>query len=103
MKTCKCTSLHTADEFESARDFYQLEKSVLTTGFREISVETPYSNVGGEVERWFEYRDNRNDTAHDYGLVFAETTLKLLPTFLADAKALHVMLKNKLGSNDAGS
>ena len=40
------------------------------------------------VERWLEYRDNRNDTAHNYGERFAETTLKLLPAFLADAKAL---------------
>ena len=40
------------------------------------------------VERWMQYRDNRNDTAHNYGEDFAETTLKLLPAFLADAKAL---------------
>ncbi len=40
------------------------------------------------VERWLVYRDNRNDTAHDYGKDFAETTLKLLPAFIADAKAL---------------
>ena len=31
---------------------------------------------------------NHNDTAHDYGEDFAETTLKLLPDFVADAKAL---------------
>ena len=40
------------------------------------------------VERWLRYRDNRNDTAHDYGEDFAETTLKLLPAFVGDAKAL---------------
>ena len=39
-------------------------------------------------ERWFAYRDNRNDTAHDYGEQFAETTLKLLPSFIDDAKDL---------------
>ena len=39
-------------------------------------------------ERWFAYRDNRNDTAHDYGEKFAETTLKLLPGFIADAREL---------------
>ena len=39
-------------------------------------------------ERWFQYRDNRNDTAHDYGENFAETTLTLIPQFIADAKAL---------------
>jgi hypothetical protein len=47
------------------------------------------------VQRWFSYRDNSNDTAHDYGLSFAETTLLLLPAFLRDAKALQTMLKNK--------
>ena len=37
------------------------------------------------VERWLRYRDNRNQTAHDYGSGFAEATLKLLPGFIADA------------------
>ena len=40
------------------------------------------------VERWITYRDNCNDTAHDYGEGFAEATLKLLPDFIADAKTL---------------
>ena len=31
---------------------------------------------------------NHNDTAHDYGEGFAETTLKLLHDFIADAKTL---------------
>ena len=39
-------------------------------------------------ERWLRYRDHRNDTAHDYGEAFAEATLKLLPDFLIDARAL---------------
>ena len=45
------------------------------------------------VERWFLYRDNRNDTAHDYGEGFAEATLKLLPGFIADAKTLADMIE----------
>ena len=40
------------------------------------------------VERWLQYRDNRSDTANNYGEDFAEATLKLLPAFVADAKAL---------------
>ena len=40
------------------------------------------------AERWLLYRDNRNDTAHNYGEDFAEETLKLLPSFVADARAL---------------
>ena len=45
------------------------------------------------VERWLRYRDNRNATAHDYGENFAETTLKLLPAFVADANALASMVE----------
>ena len=45
------------------------------------------------VERWLLYRDNRNDTAHDYGEDFAEQTLKLLPSFVEDAKALADMIE----------
>ena len=39
-------------------------------------------------ERWLAYRDNRNNTAHDYGEQFAETTLKLLPDFIEDAREI---------------
>ena len=45
------------------------------------------------VERWLLYRDNRNDTAHDYGESFAEATLKLLPAFIGDANALADMIE----------
>ena len=43
-------------------------------------------------ERWLAYRDNRDDTAHDYGEGFAETTLKLLPDFITDARAFAEMV-----------
>ncbi len=46
-----------------------------------------------KVERWLHYRDIRNDTARDYGEKFADTTLKLLPAFIADAKALADMIE----------
>ncbi len=44
------------------------------------------------VERWLHYRDNRNETVHNYGEDFAEKTLKLLPTFIEDAKSLADMI-----------
>ncbi|UOQ97447.1 nucleotidyltransferase substrate binding protein [Hymenobacter sp. 5317J-9] len=47
------------------------------------------------TERWLLYRDNRNTTAHDYGVGFAEATLKLLPQFVADATALAQLLHGK--------
>lgn len=40
------------------------------------------------VERWFAYRANRNTTAHDYGEGFANETLKILPAYLQDVRAL---------------
>ena len=39
-------------------------------------------------ERWFAYREHRDDTAHEYGERFAEATLELLPDFISDAKEL---------------
>ncbi|MBF0177696.1 MAG: nucleotidyltransferase substrate binding protein [Magnetococcales bacterium] len=50
-----------------------------------------------EVERWFAYRDHRNDTAHEYGEGFAHATLKLLPDFIADGKRLEATLRERLG------
>ena len=46
------------------------------------------------AERWLRYRDNRNDTAHNYGEDFAEDTLKLLPSFVADARVLADMIES---------
>ena len=48
------------------------------------------------VKRWFAYRDNRNNTAHDYGEAFAIETLSLLPDFVVDAKALETLLRQRL-------
>ncbi len=49
------------------------------------------------IQRWFTYRDNRNDTAHDYGVAFAEETLGLLPGCIADARSLETILREKPG------
>ncbi len=43
-------------------------------------------------ERFLEYRDNRNNTTHDYGVNFAKETLVLIPRFIADAKQLSVII-----------
>ncbi len=52
------------------------------------------------VERWFTYRDNRNNTAHDYGEGFAEETLTLMPDFIADARRVEDTLREKFGHAD---
>jgi len=47
-------------------------------------------------ERWFAYREHRNDTAHEYGERFAEATLELLPDFISDAKELaHIIAEGR--------
>lgn len=48
-----------------------------------------------DVERWFKYRDNRNDTAHDYGVKFAEETLSLIDSFIQDAYKLKGVIDNE--------
>jgi nucleotidyltransferase substrate binding protein (TIGR01987 family) len=52
------------------------------------------------VERWFAYRDNRNNTAHDYGEGFAEETLGLMPDFITDARHIEKVLREKFGHAD---
>lgn len=48
-----------------------------------------------ESERWLIYRDNRNSTAHDYGVSFADETLTLLPQFILDATKISDVIKNQ--------
>jgi hypothetical protein len=36
----------------------------------------------------------RNNTAHDYGVGFAESTLELLPQFILDAQNLVEIIQN---------
>ena len=45
------------------------------------------------AERWLRYRDGGDAAARDHGEGFAEATLRLLPEFLADAKALADMIE----------
>ena len=45
------------------------------------------------VERWLAYRANRNSAAHDHGEGFANVTLKLLPAYLQDVRALAAPLQ----------
>lgn len=53
-----------------------------------------------EVERWFTYRDNRNNTAHDYGEAFARETLTLLPDFITDVSRLEALLRKQFGEGN---
>ena len=46
-----------------------------------------------EVERWFQHRDNRNTTAHEYGRSFAEKVVITLPAFIRDAEAALAVMR----------
>ncbi len=48
-----------------------------------------------EVERWLQYRDNRNNTAHDYGVGFANKTLVMMPSFINDTKNIIAVIENE--------
>ncbi len=79
--------------FHSSRE---VDKLVFKDIFRQAVLR---SLITAETcERWLEYRDNRNNTAHDYGVNFAEETLILLPQFIVDAAALAQTIKQQ---NDA--
>lgn len=47
------------------------------------------------VIRWLKYRDDRNNTTHDYGIAFAKETLALIDNFLSDAKNLKKIIDNE--------
>jgi hypothetical protein len=47
-----------------------------------------------EVERWFLYRNIRENT-DDYGIGFSEDTLKMLFAFIADARRLVSVLRER--------
>lgn len=47
-----------------------------------------------EVLRWFAYRDNRNDTAHDYGQKFAEQTVSLISDFIKNTKRIKEIISD---------
>jgi nucleotidyltransferase substrate binding protein (TIGR01987 family) len=48
-----------------------------------------------EVERWLIYRDNRNNTAHDYGEGLANETLALMDQFIKDARVLAKVVESE--------
>ena len=70
------------DSLESGRRRTDLHKAVFRTAAQHGLLEAD------ECQRWLEYRDSRNDTAHQYGEGFAEAAVRQLPQFVLDAKSL---------------
>ena len=72
------------------RVFFHSNKAVDALTFKDIFRQAGKHTLLdiNEVERWLQYRDNRNETAHNYGLGWVNHTLRLMPQFITDAKAL---------------
>lgn len=66
--------------------FFASKKAVDTLTFKDLFRQALKHSLitEEEVNRWLIYRDNRNNTAHDYGRAFAEETLKLMDDFIKD-------------------
>ena len=76
--------------------YFATKKALYMLTFKEIFRQAHKFSLitEDEVERWMKYRDNRNNTSHDYGQVFAEETLALVKDFLADVKELQKVIDN---------
>ena len=69
------------------KPYYHSSKAVDQLHFKEVFRQAVLRSIitPDLCERFLEYRDNRNNTAHDYGVNFASETLRLLPNFISDA------------------
>lgn len=84
------------------KDFMHSPKAVDRMVFKEVFRQAAQHDLLSleQADRWLAYRDNRNNTAHDYGKKFAEYTLKLLPDFVVDAQALEKSIRQHSGLAD---
>ena len=77
--------------------YFSSKKAVDVLNFKDLFREAAKHSLLSETEvsRWFQYRDNRNNTAHDYGRAFAEETLALIDGFINDVKSLKDVIENE--------
>lgn len=77
------------------KPYFHSSKAVDQLVFKDVFRHAVLRNIimFDESERWMTYRDSRNNTAHDYGVNFAEETLLFLPQFIEDANELVASIK----------
>ena len=77
------------------KPYFHSSKAVDQLVFKDVFRNAVLRNIITEesCERWLQYRDNRNNTAHDYGVNFAQETIHLLPQFIEDAYSLEANIK----------
>ena len=76
------------------RPFFASNRDVDRLTFRDVFRHAARHDLISceSCERWLEYRDLRNDTAHRYGRDYAERTLEILPFFIDDARDLAAII-----------
>ena len=76
--------------------YFSSKRAIDTLTFKDIFRQAHKHSLltEDETNRWMKYRDNRNNTTHDYGQAFAEETLVLIEDFLIDAKNLMKVINN---------
>jgi len=72
------------------KPYFHTPKAVDKLVFKDIFREAGLHGLLAleEVQRWLEYRDNRNSTSHDYGEDLVNHTLTLMQQFVIDANSL---------------
>lgn len=78
------------------KTYFSKSKEVNRLTFKEIFKYSAKFDLlsEDEVERWCQYRDSRNDTAHEYGEYLAEKVLPLMPKFIIDVKKIIEIVNN---------
>ncbi len=79
------------------RDYFASNQQADQLNFKDIfRYAAKYGLISlEESERWLIYRDNRNNTAHDYGAGFANNILAFLPQFLTDATHIYEIIRKQ--------
>ena len=77
--------------------YFASKKAVDNLSFKDIFRNASKHGLLNEtsLNNWFKYRDNRNNTAHDYGQAFAEETLTLIEDFINDVQELKKIIDNE--------
>jgi nucleotidyltransferase substrate binding protein (TIGR01987 family) len=79
---------------KALKPFAHSSRAVDKLVFKDVFRHAVLRNIidADACERWLQYRDTRNNTAHDYGVNFAEETVHLLKQFIEDAFTLAAAL-----------
>jgi hypothetical protein len=88
---------------KALKPYFHSSKAVDRLVFKDVFRNAVLRNIitAGVCKRRLQYRNNRNNTAHDYGVNFAEETLVLLPQFIVDASDLAAAIQQQNNQEDA--